>query len=198
MFMIRRAWPSCWSRSALPGRKRPRTPTWLSSTPATSARRPRKKSRRGEALLIAVAGCVAQAEGAEIRRRAPYVDLVFGPQTYHRLPQMVARALCGGGVVDTSFPAEPKFDHLPQTRPGQGMTAFLTVQEGCDKFCTFCVVPYTRGAEYSRPAAQILDEARGLVASGARARRHRRSRPHPLHDLASARRRRPAGRRPSR
>ena len=128
----------------------------------------RQKARRGEAMLIAVAGCVAQAEGAEIRRRAPYVDLVFGPQTYHRLPQMVARALSGGGVVDTSFPAEPKFDYLPQTRPGQGMSAFLTVQEGCDKFCTFCVVPYTRGVEYSRPAAQILDEARGLVTSGAR------------------------------
>ncbi len=127
-----------------------------------------QRARRGEAMLIAVAGCVAQAEGAEIRRRAPYVDLVFGPQTYHRLPELVQRALCGGGVVDTSFPPEPKFDHLPQTRPGQGMTAFLTVQEGCDKFCTFCVVPYTRGAEYSRPAAQILDEARGLVASGAR------------------------------
>ena len=128
----------------------------------------RQKSRRGQAMLIAVAGCVAQAEGAEIRRRAPYVDLVFGPQTYHRLPELVQRALAGGGVVDTSFPQESKFDHLPQARAGQGATAFLTVQEGCDKFCTFCVVPYTRGGEYSRPAAQILGEARGLVASGAR------------------------------
>ncbi|MGA8552028.1 MAG: tRNA (N6-isopentenyl adenosine(37)-C2)-methylthiotransferase MiaB [Stellaceae bacterium] len=128
----------------------------------------RQRAGRGQAMLIAVAGCVAQAEGAEIRRRAPYVDLVFGPQTYHRLPELVQRALAGGGVVDTSFPPEPKFDYLPQTRPGQGMTAFLTVQEGCNKFCTFCVVPYTRGAEYSRPAAQILDEARGLVGSGAR------------------------------
>jgi tRNA-2-methylthio-N6-dimethylallyladenosine synthase len=128
-----------------------------------------RKARRGGAMLIAVAGCVAQAEGAEIRRRAPFVDLVFGPQTYHRLPELVARALrSGGGVIDTSFPEEPKFDHLPQARAGQGVTAFLTVQEGCDKFCTFCVVPYTRGAEYSRPAAQILDEARELVASGAR------------------------------
>jgi tRNA-2-methylthio-N6-dimethylallyladenosine synthase len=128
-----------------------------------------RKARRGEAMLIAVAGCVAQAEGAEIRRRAPFVDLVFGPQTYHRLPELVARAArAGGGVVDTSFPDEPKFDHLPQARPGQGATAFLTVQEGCDKFCTFCVVPYTRGTEYSRPATQILDEARGLVSSGTR------------------------------
>jgi tRNA-2-methylthio-N6-dimethylallyladenosine synthase len=131
-----------------------------------------RKARRGEGrMLIAVAGCVAQAQGAEIRRRAPFVDLVFGPQTYHRLPEMVARALHDGvAVVDTSFPEEPKFDRLPRARarPGQGATAFLTVQEGCDKFCTFCVVPYTRGAEYSRPAAQVLDEARGLAAAGAR------------------------------
>jgi tRNA-2-methylthio-N6-dimethylallyladenosine synthase len=129
-----------------------------------------RKARRGDGpMLIAVAGCVAQAEGAEISRRAPFVDLVFGPQTYHRLPDMVAQALReDGAVVDTSFPEEPKFDHLPQARPGQGATAFLTVQEGCDKFCTFCVVPYTRGAEYSRPVAQVIDEARGLVAQGAR------------------------------
>ena len=130
-----------------------------------------RRARRGEAgMLIAVAGCVAQAEGAEIRRRAPFVDLVFGPQTYHRLPQMVARALRadGAGIVDTSFPEHPKFDHLPQPRAAQGATAFLTVQEGCDKFCTFCVVPYTRGAEYSRPVAQVLDEARRLVAAGTR------------------------------
>jgi tRNA-2-methylthio-N6-dimethylallyladenosine synthase len=129
-----------------------------------------RKARRGGAMLIAVAGCVAQAEGAEIRRRAPFVDLVFGPQTYHRLPELVARAMRaeGGGVIDTSFPEEPKFDHLPHARPGQGPSAFLTVQEGCDKFCTFCVVPYTRGAEYSRPVAHILDEARALVRSGTR------------------------------
>jgi tRNA-2-methylthio-N6-dimethylallyladenosine synthase len=128
-----------------------------------------RKARRGGAMLIAVAGCVAQAEGAEIRRRAPFVDLVIGPQTYHRLPELVTRALgAGGGVIDTSFPEEPKFDHLPQARPGQGPTAYLTVQEGCDKFCTFCVVPYTRGAEYSRPAAQILEESRGLIATGTR------------------------------
>ncbi|HXC88821.1 MAG TPA: tRNA (N6-isopentenyl adenosine(37)-C2)-methylthiotransferase MiaB [Stellaceae bacterium] len=130
-----------------------------------------RRARRGAGhMLIAVAGCVAQAEGAEIRRRAPYVDLVFGPQAYHRLPEMVALAerAGGAGVVDTSFPEEPKFDRLSRLRPGQGVAAFLTVQEGCDKFCTFCVVPYTRGAEYSRPVAQILDEARQLVAGGAR------------------------------
>jgi tRNA-2-methylthio-N6-dimethylallyladenosine synthase len=130
-----------------------------------------RRSRRGEGpMLIAVAGCVAQAEGAEIRRRAPFVDLVFGPQSYHRLPEMIARAqgAAVAGIVDTSFPEEPKFDHLPQMRPGQGPAAFLTVQEGCDKFCTFCVVPYTRGAEYSRPVAQILFEAEGLTATGAR------------------------------
>jgi tRNA-2-methylthio-N6-dimethylallyladenosine synthase len=128
-----------------------------------------RKANCGGKMLIAVAGCVAQAEGAEIRRRAPFVDLVFGPQTYHRLPDLVARASCAsGGVVDTSFPDEPKFDHLPRERKDQGVAAFLTVQEGCDKFCTFCVVPYTRGAEYSRPVTQILDEARRLVASGAR------------------------------
>ena len=121
-------------------------------------------------MLVAIAGCVAQAEGEEIRRRAPFVDLVFGPQTYQRLPEMVMQALQAGnaGVVDTSFPEKPKFDDLPPTRLGQGVTAFLTVQEGCDKFCTFCVVPYTRGAEYSRPVAQILDEASQLVAAGAR------------------------------
>ncbi len=130
-----------------------------------------QKARRGDGnMLIAVAGCVAQAEGEEIRRRAPFVDLVFGPQSYHRLPEMVEQVLRGdgAGVIDTSFPEEPKFDHLPQSRPGQGVTAFLTVQEGCDKFCTFCVVPYTRGAEYSRPAAKILEEARQLIAGGAR------------------------------
>jgi tRNA-2-methylthio-N6-dimethylallyladenosine synthase len=130
----------------------------------------RKARRGGGNMLIAVAGCVAQAEGDEIRRRAPFVDLVFGPQTYHRLPGMVEQALRadGAGVIDTSFPEEPKFDQLPQSRSIQGVTAFLTVQEGCDKFCTFCVVPYTRGAEYSRPVAKILDEARQLIAGGVR------------------------------
>src|SRR5205807_4867996 len=102
--------------------------------------------------------------------RAPFVDIVFGPQAYHRLPEMVARALGsdGEGILDTSFPAEPKFDYLPESMAAPGVSAFLTVQEGCDKFCTFCVVPYTRGAEYSRPAAEIIAEARRLVAAGAR------------------------------
>jgi tRNA-2-methylthio-N6-dimethylallyladenosine synthase len=127
------------------------------------------KARRGGRMLIAVAGCVAQAEGEEIRRRAPFVDMVFGPQAYHRLPDLLARALdAGDGVVDTSFPAEAKFDYLPQTRAVGGPSAFLTVQEGCDKFCTFCVVPYTRGSEQSRPAPAVLAEARRLAAAGAR------------------------------
>jgi tRNA-2-methylthio-N6-dimethylallyladenosine synthase len=127
------------------------------------------KARQGERMLVAVAGCVAQAEGAEIMRRAPFVDMVFGPQTYHRLPELVARATReGGGVLDTSFPAEAKFDHLPGKRSAPGTSAFLSVQEGCDKFCTFCVVPYTRGAEFSRPAAQVIAEAEQLAAAGAR------------------------------
>ncbi len=108
-------------------------------------------ARDGRQVVIAVAGCVAQAEGEEIIRRAPAVDLVFGPQNYHRLPDLVARAARGGKVVDTEFPVEDKFDHLaPASRAAtraRGAAAFVTVQEGCDKFCTFCVVPYTRGAE---------------------------------------------------
>jgi tRNA-2-methylthio-N6-dimethylallyladenosine synthase len=128
------------------------------------------KAGRGGYMIVAVAGCVAQAEGAEVIRRAPCVDIVFGPQSYHRLPDLIARAVytAGTGILDTSFPAEPKFDHLPEARAPQGVCAFLTVQEGCDKFCSFCVVPYTRGAEYSRPAAQILAEARHMVGDGAR------------------------------
>jgi tRNA-2-methylthio-N6-dimethylallyladenosine synthase len=126
--------------------------------------RPLKAARN---TMIAVAGCVAQAEGAEMVRRAPFVDMVFGPQSYHRLPEMVARAARGAGaVLDTDFPVEPKFDHLPESAAPQGLSAFLTIQEGCDKFCTFCVVPYTRGAEYSRPVAEIEAEARRLVAQG--------------------------------
>jgi tRNA-2-methylthio-N6-dimethylallyladenosine synthase len=126
------------------------------------------KEKRGERMIVAVAGCVAQAEGAEIMRRAPFVDMVFGPQTYHRLPEMVAQATrTGGGVLDTSFPAEAKFDQLPETTSAQGVSALITIQEGCDKFCTFCVVPYTRGAEFSRPAAQVIAEAERLVAAGA-------------------------------
>jgi len=120
-------------------------------------------------LKIGVAGCVAQAEGEEIIARQPMVDLVVGPQTYHRLPGMVAKASRGEKVVDTDFPAEDKFEELkgrPQAK--RGPTAFLTVQEGCDKFCAFCVVPYTRGAEVSRPADRILREARELVEKGVR------------------------------
>ena len=129
----------------------------------------------GPPMMIGVAGCVAQAEGAEMLRRAPFVDLVFGPQTYHRLPEMVARAqrdmgakeFSGRGIIDTQFPIEPKFDSLP-TATSTGPSAFLTVQEGCDRFCTFCVVPYTRGAEFSRSVADVIAEAVALVDSGAR------------------------------
>ena len=130
-----------------------------------------QKARRqaeGADMIIAVAGCVAQAEGAEILRRAPYVDIVLGPQTYHRLPEMVARVARGAGAeLDTDFPVESKFDHLPATHGPAGVSAFLTVQEGCDRFCSFCVVPYTRGAETSRPAAAVLAEAEALVEGGA-------------------------------
>ncbi len=130
------------------------------------------RAAHGKDMIIAVAGCVAQAEGAEIMARAPFVDIVLGPQTYHRLPEMVARAARtrdgkGSGILDTEFPAEPKFDFLPAPR-ADGPAAFLSIQEGCDKFCTFCVVPYTRGAEYSRPPSDVLREARGLVAGGVR------------------------------
>jgi tRNA-2-methylthio-N6-dimethylallyladenosine synthase len=129
----------------------------------------RMKEATGNRMILAVAGCVAQAEGAEILARAPYVDIVLGPQTYHRLPEMVAKASrAGGKVIETDFPPEDKFDHLPESATPQGVTAFLTIQEGCDKFCSFCVVPYTRGAEQSRSAATILREARRLVAQGAR------------------------------
>ena len=127
------------------------------------------KAAAGGRAMIAVAGCVAQAEGEEILARAPHVDLVVGPQTYHRLPELVARAERlgpGRGVLDTDFPEEDKFDRLPGERAPQGPAAFLSIQEGCDKFCTFCVVPYTRGAEQSRPAADVLAEARHLVAQG--------------------------------
>jgi tRNA-2-methylthio-N6-dimethylallyladenosine synthase len=132
----------------------------------------RLKEERGEtgvAPLIAVAGCVAQAQGEEIVRRQKAVDLVFGPQNYHRLPELLkAHAASGKPIVETEFPAEDKFDHLARTVPKRGVTAFLTVQEGCDKFCTFCVVPYTRGAEFSRPVTQIEAEARALVEAGVR------------------------------
>lgn len=120
-------------------------------------------------LKIGVAGCVAQAEGQEIMRRQPLVDLVVGPQSYHRLPEMEAKTREGAKALDTDFPEEDKFERL-KSRPkaARGPTAFLTVQEGCDKFCAFCVVPYTRGAEVSRPVAQVLTEARDLVERGVR------------------------------
>jgi len=140
-----------------------------------------KAERRaaGGDLTIAVAGCVAQAEGEEIARRQPAVDIVVGPQAYHRLPELLAEAerksailragkrLPGAGVLDTEFPAESKFDHLPSPQGVRAGSAFLSIQEGCDKFCTFCVVPYTRGAEYSRPVSAVLAEATQLVAAGA-------------------------------
>ncbi|MGP3725892.1 tRNA (N6-isopentenyl adenosine(37)-C2)-methylthiotransferase MiaB [Cereibacter sphaeroides] len=119
-------------------------------------------------LKIGVAGCVAQAEGEEILKRMPLVDLVVGPQSYHRLPDMLDRTEGGARVVDTDFPEEDKFDHLPERKATRGPAAFLTVQEGCDKFCAFCVVPYTRGAEVSRPFARLMAEARGLVERGVR------------------------------
>ena len=130
-----------------------------------------KEERRqsGKETVVTVAGCVAQAEGAEISARAPVVDVVVGPQSYHRLPELIARVQSGQGrVVETEFPEEDKFSILPQARAAKTTTAFLTVQEGCDKFCTFCVVPYTRGAEYSRPVAELEAEARRLVARGVR------------------------------
>ncbi len=120
-------------------------------------------------LKIGVAGCVAQAEGAEIMARQPLVDLVVGPQSYHRLPELEAKARSGEKALDTEFPEEDKFDHLARRpKATRGPTAFLTVQEGCDKFCAFCVVPYTRGAEVSRPADKVLAEARDLVERGVR------------------------------
>jgi tRNA-2-methylthio-N6-dimethylallyladenosine synthase len=126
----------------------------------------------GRNVVIAVAGCIAQAEGEEILRRVPAVDIVVGPQSYHRLPQLLERVERFGRAIDTEFPVEDKFDALVQPSRdairARGVTAFVTVQEGCDKFCTFCVVPYTRGAEVSRPAAKIIDEAARLADAGVR------------------------------
>ena len=127
----------------------------------------RLRREDGSKPLIALAGCVAQAEGPEARRRAPMIDMVVGPQAYHRLPEMVAQTLRGGRPVDTDMPAISKFDAFPRRRRANP-SAFLTVQEGCDKFCTYCVVPYTRGAEISRPWGDIVTEAHQLVESGAR------------------------------
>ncbi|MFD1343658.1 tRNA (N6-isopentenyl adenosine(37)-C2)-methylthiotransferase MiaB [Litorisediminicola beolgyonensis] len=131
----------------------------------------RYKSLKAEKpdLKIGVAGCVAQAEGEEIMRRQPMVDLVVGPQSYHRLPELAARAGAGAKALDTEFPEEDKFAHLAaRPKAARGPTAFLTVQEGCDKFCAFCVVPYTRGAEVSRPADRVIAEAHDLVKRGVR------------------------------
>lgn len=131
-----------------------------------------ERATAGREMLIGVAGCVAQAEGAEIIRRSPAVDLVIGPQTYHRLPDVLARVRGGEKIVETEYAIEDKFEHLPQPKRAEvikrGVTAFLTVQEGCDKFCTFCVVPYTRGSEVSRPVAQIVAEAERLAEAGVR------------------------------
>src|SRR5688572_17949439 len=127
------------------------------------------RAEAGSDTVVAVVGCVAQAEGSEIVRRAPVVDLVVGPQSYHRLPELIARTRAENrALVETEFPEEEKFAQLPARAPSRGVTAFLTVQEGCDKFCTFCVVPYTRGMEYSRAVADVEREAQALVASGVR------------------------------
>jgi len=127
------------------------------------------KEKNKPDMKVAVAGCVAQAEGEEIMRRAPVVDMVLGPQTYHKLPEMIAKVHRGtGDVLETEFDTLEKFDQLPETRQAKGFSSFLTIQEGCDKFCTFCVVPYTRGAEVSRPVSQIVAEARNLASQGVR------------------------------
>jgi tRNA-2-methylthio-N6-dimethylallyladenosine synthase len=155
-----------------------RTPIWWCSTPATSAKRRRRRSiptsaawsrEDGSAPLIAVAGCVAQAEGEEIMARAPAVKHGGRPAGLSPLARNDrARAKAVAASTDTDMPAETKFDALPAAPQGQGPSAFLTVQEGCDKFCTYCVVPYTRGAEISRPFSDLVDEARRLVEAGAR------------------------------
>jgi len=132
-----------------------------------------EKSEAGKDMYIAVAGCVAQAEGAEMMKRAPAVDMVLGPQTYHRLPDMLksaaeqrAKGRSSSRILDTEFPVDTKFDHLPEESDFDGIAAFLTIQEGCDKFCAFCVVPYTRGAEYSRPVADVIAEAKNMASKG--------------------------------
>ncbi|MEP3227382.1 MAG: tRNA (N6-isopentenyl adenosine(37)-C2)-methylthiotransferase MiaB [Parasphingorhabdus sp.] len=126
----------------------------------------RLRGKDGKSPMIAVAGCVAQAEGKEISRRAPSVDIVVGPQAYHRLPELIDRAKSGKKALDTDMPANSKFDVLPGRKKQARPTAFLTVQEGCDKFCTYCVVPYTRGAEISRPWSDLIAEAQALVDGG--------------------------------
>ena len=125
------------------------------------------KKKVNPEMKVAVAGCVAQAEGSEIKRRAPVVDMVLGPQTYHKLPEMIAKVHRNSGeVLETDFDTLEKFDNLPESRQVKGFSSFLTIQEGCDKFCTFCVVPYTRGAEVSRPVDQVINEARNLALQG--------------------------------
>ena len=133
------------------------------------------RRKNGQDIVVVVAGCVAQAEGEEMIKRAPVIDVVLGPQSYHHLPRLVQQSRLSrgesgarNGMVATEFPTESKFDFLPEETTSPGSSAFLTVQEGCDKFCTFCVVPYTRGAEYSRPAADIVEEARRMVSLGAK------------------------------
>ncbi|WP_234730800.1 tRNA (N6-isopentenyl adenosine(37)-C2)-methylthiotransferase MiaB [Acidocella facilis] len=127
-----------------------------------------KEAKDGE-MMIAVTGCVAQAEGEVLAKRAPFVDLVVGPQAYHRLPELIAQAhRKTGTVIDTDFPVEQKFDFLPDDAAPQGVVSFLSIQEGCDKFCSFCVVPYTRGAEASRPVVSVIAEAKRMVAKGAK------------------------------
>lgn len=118
-------------------------------------------------MIMAVAGCVAQAEGEIITQRAPYVDMVFGPQVYHCLPEMILKASGNERVINTDFPAISKFDSLPEEQEVQGASAYLSIQEGCDNFCTFCVVPYTRGKEYSRTPEEIIEEAKRLADNGA-------------------------------
>src|SRR6201995_1962645 len=129
-------------------------------------------AREGRDMTIAVAGCVAQAEGDEIIRRAPVVDVVVGPQSYHHLPALLDRATRYGRAIETEFPIQDKFDFIPQPKQSairaRGLSAFVTVQEGCDKFCTFCVVPYTRGAEVSRPVEKIVDDVKRLADNGVR------------------------------
>src|ERR1700759_756703 len=129
-------------------------------------------ARQGRRMNIAVAGCVAQAEGSEIIARAPVVDVVVGPQSYHHLPQLLSRAEKDGRALETEFPAEDKFAFLRPPKPdiirARGISSFVTIQEGCDKFCTFCVVPYTRGAEVSRPVARIVDDVMRLADNGVR------------------------------
>ncbi|MGA1019225.1 MAG: tRNA (N6-isopentenyl adenosine(37)-C2)-methylthiotransferase MiaB [Candidatus Puniceispirillales bacterium] len=127
-----------------------------------------RQEQENRNMTIAVAGCVAQAEGEEIARRAPWVDLIVGPQAYHTLPQLVSKLdpTSRQAVINTDFPVENKFDFLPEEHTPRGPAAFLSVQEGCDKFCTFCVVPYTRGAEFSRPVKGIMDEAKRLIENG--------------------------------